>query len=72
MLDLNEQLLDALESDANRPTAEDVAYLRAGLERWRAQMAALRQRLVGLTIVPPDSAAVVGWRFSTLSLYFPT
>ena len=54
MLDLNERLLDALDSDVNRPTAEDLAYLRAGLERWRAQMATLRQRLVGLTIEPPD------------------
>ena len=38
MLDLNERLLDALDSDANRPTAEDLAYLRAGLDyggrRW--------------------------------------
>ena len=54
MMDLNERLLDALDSDVNRPTAEDLAYLRAGLERWRAQMAMLRQRLVGLTIEPPD------------------
>jgi hypothetical protein len=54
MLDLNERLLDALASEANRPTTEDLAYLRAGLERWRAQMATLRQRLVGLTIEPPD------------------
>jgi hypothetical protein len=54
MLDLNERLLDARDSDVNRPTAEDLAYLRAGLERWRAQMATLRQRLVGLTIEPPD------------------
>jgi hypothetical protein len=28
--------------------------LRAGLERWRAQMARLRQRLVGVTIEPPN------------------
>ena len=54
MLDLNERLLDAPASDTNRPTVEDLAYLRAGLERWRAQMATLRQRLVGLTIEPPD------------------
>jgi hypothetical protein len=31
-----------LASDSNRPTAEDLAYLRAGLERWKAQMATLR------------------------------
>ena len=54
MLDLNQRLLDALDSDVNRPSVEDLAYLRAGLERWRAQMATLRQRLVGLTIEPPD------------------
>ena len=54
MLDLNKQLLDALASDTNRPTEADIAYMRAGLERWRAQMATLRQRLVGLTIEPPN------------------
>ena len=54
MLELNERLLDALTSDANRPDADEIEYLRSGLRRWQEQMTKLRQRLASLTIEPPD------------------
>jgi hypothetical protein len=41
LLDLNERLLDALASGENRPDSEELDYLRAGLSRWREQLAAL-------------------------------
>ena len=42
LLDLSERLLDALTTGANRPDLEEMEYLRAGLSRWREQVAALR------------------------------
>ena len=54
LLDLNERLLDALMTGANRPDAEELEYVRAGLSRWREQFATLRQRIDGLTIEPPE------------------
>jgi hypothetical protein len=54
LLDLNERLLDALTTGENRPDAKELEYLRAGLARWREQMAMLRQRIHGLTIEPPE------------------
>jgi hypothetical protein len=54
LLDLNERLLDALATGTNRPDAEELEYLRAGLARWREQVATLRQRINGLTIEPPE------------------
>jgi hypothetical protein len=43
LLDLNERLLAALTTGVNRPDAEELEYLRAGLSRWREQLATLRQ-----------------------------
>ena len=54
LLDLNERLLVALTTGENRPDLEELQYLRAGLARWREQMAMLRQRIHGLTIEPPE------------------
>jgi hypothetical protein len=54
LLDLNERLLDALTTGANRPDVEELEYLRAGLSRWREQLATLRQRIAGLAIIPPE------------------
>ena len=54
MLDLNERLLDALATGQNRPDSEELEYLRAGLSRWREQIAGLRQRIHGLTIELPE------------------
>jgi plasmid stabilization system protein ParE len=54
LLDLNERLLDALASGENRPDLEELEYLRAGLARWREQIAMLRQRIHGLPIEPPE------------------
>jgi len=53
LLDLNERLLDALTTGENRPDAEELEYLRAGLSRWREQLATLRHRINTLTIEPP-------------------
>jgi hypothetical protein len=52
--DLNERLLDALTTGENRPELEELEYLRAGLSRWREQVATLRQRIHGLTAEPPE------------------
>ena len=54
LLELNERLLDALTTGAYRPDSEELEYLRAGLSRWRAQMATLRHRIAGLTVEPPE------------------
>jgi len=54
LLDLNERLLDALTTGANRPDVEELEYLRAGLSRWREQISTLRQRIAGLTIIPSE------------------
>jgi hypothetical protein len=54
LLDLNTRLLDALATGENRPLAEELEYLRAGLSRWREQISTLRQRIQGLTIEPPE------------------
>jgi len=51
---LNERLLDALTTGANRPDVEELEYLRAGLSRWREQISTLRQRIAGLTIIPSE------------------
>jgi hypothetical protein len=58
LLDLNERLLDALTTGANRPDAEGLEYLRAGLSRWREQLATLRQRIAGLTVAATGADAV--------------
>ena len=54
LLDLNTRLLDALTTGENRPDVEELEYLRAGLSRWREQLATLRQRIAGLTFEPPE------------------
>ena len=53
-LDLNERLLGALTTGENRPDAEELEYMRAGLSRWRGQLVTLRQRIAGLTVEPPE------------------
>ena len=47
LLDLNERLLDAL-TTVRPARVEELEYLRAGLSRWREQVATLRQRINGL------------------------
>ena len=54
LLDLNTRLLDALTTGENRPESEELDPLRAGLSRWREQLATLRLRIAGLTIEPPE------------------
>jgi len=54
MLELNERLLDALTSNADRADGEEIEYLRAALGRWQEQMTTLRQRLASMTIEPPN------------------
>ena len=54
LLDLNTRLLDALTTGENRPESEELDHLRAGLSRWREQLATLRLRIAGLTIEPPE------------------
>jgi hypothetical protein len=58
LLNLNERLLNALATGENRLNPAELEYLRAGLSRWREQISTLRQRIAGLTIVPPEQDAV--------------
>jgi len=54
LLALTEQLLGALESGRERPPPEDLAAMRAGLERWQAALEGIRRRIAALTTTPRD------------------
>src|SRR5574341_133073 len=53
LLEVNERLLGAISGKGDRPTEADLAYMRAGLEQWREQLAGVRQRIGSLTVEPP-------------------
>jgi hypothetical protein len=53
LLRQTEVLLSAFEADT-RPTARELADVRASVERWREQVEILRQRLVSLTVELPS------------------
>ena len=53
LLDVTETLISMLGSDT-RPTPEDLARWRQGLDGWRLNCVELRQRIAGLAHVPPD------------------
>jgi len=46
LLEVNDRLLRALGGEGDPPSEADLAYMREGLERWRGQLATVRQRLV--------------------------
>ena len=53
LLDINERLVKALSGEGEPPSEADLAYMREGLERWRGQLAGVRQRLASLLVEPP-------------------
>jgi hypothetical protein len=52
LLALSERLVVGYTTD-ERPTAQELADMRAGVARWREQLAGFRQRLTALSIEPP-------------------
>lgn len=54
LLTLTRQLLESLEGGQERPRAEDLTQMRAGLERWEAALDGVRTRIASLTQLPTE------------------
>jgi hypothetical protein len=52
LIALTRQLLESLEGGRERPSAEDLAAMRAGLEQWQAALDGVRRRIAALTTPP--------------------
>jgi hypothetical protein len=54
LLEVNDRLVAALGGAGQHPTEADIAYLREGQARWRAEVDALRRRLAAFALEPPS------------------
>ena len=54
LVTLTRQLLESLEGGRERPSIDDLAGMRAGLEQWHAALEGIRTRIASLTQLPPE------------------